>query len=547
MDDQTGRRLRTEVLIVGGGIAGITAAWELLDAGRKVVILDRDVESEFGGLAKKSFGGMFFADSPVQRKRGIRDRADIAFEDWCAVAEFDPEDELPKRWAEAFVYNSTEHVYHFLTARGIRFFPMVQWVERGLFKRGNSLPRFHLVWGTGHELSERLKSELFRHPKAGTNLEVKYGHCVESLTTAAGRVTGVEGRIETTDEAFRAEAEQIVVATGGMGGDIEQVKQRWPEERGAAPDTILNGAHRYADGKLHHAVEAINGRVTHLDRTWPYAAGIHHPRPTRPDDGLSLVPPRSALWLNYRGERIGPVPLVTAYDTRYLVDAICRQDKKYSWQVMNRRILQKELAVSGAEHNPAFRNKSYVQVAQTLLMGNTALVEDLLENCPDFVTADSLEQLAERMNALTGDDDVDADTMIRTVRAYDTEIERGEKYMNDQQLRLISHLRKYMGDRVRTCKYQKIEDPKHAPYVAIREFILSRKTLGGVQTDLRSRVLDRSGQPIPGLYAVGEAAGYGGGGLHGKGSLEGTFLSGCVFSARVAAYDIVGKNLYSRE
>lgn len=544
MADNTEQNHRTQYLVVGGGIAGITAALELLDGGGKVTVIDRDTESNFGGLAKLSFGGMFFADSPVQRKRGIKDRADIAFEDWCSVAEFGEEDVWPRKWAEAFVHGSTEYVYHFLYNRGVRFFPMVQWVERGLFKRGNSLPRFHLVWGTGHELSERLKSQLLNHPKAPENLTVKYGHRVESLMVSDGRVAGVRGKTEGEEVEFFVDAEQIVVATGGLGGDIEQVKRNWPAERGAPPKTILNGAHRYADGTLHRAVEEVGGKVTHLEQTWPYAAGIHHPRPTRADDGLSLVPPRSALWLNYRGERIGPVPMVTGYDTRWLVDAICQQEKKYSWQVMNRRILQKEFAISGAEHNAGFRNKSYSHVAQSLLLGNTPLVKDMLENCIDFVVADSLEELAARMNALTGEDDVDADAMIKAIRGYDEEIDRGVKYHNDLQLRMIAHLRNYMGDRVRTCKFQKIEDPKHKPYVAIREFILSRKTLGGAQTDLQGKVLDGEGRPIPGLYAIGEAAGYGGGGLHGKGALEGTFLSGCVFSARVAAMDMLGKNLY---
>lgn len=534
---------RTDFAVVGGGLAGMTAALELLNGGGRVLLLDRDEEENFGGLAKESFGGMFFADSPVQRKRGIRDRADIAFDDWCSVAEFGPDDALPKKWAEAFVYGSTEHVYHFLRDHGIRFFPVVQWVERGIFKRGNSLPRFHMVWGTGFELSERMKYRLLTHPKAKDNLVVKFGHRVERLETAAGAVVGISGREESSGRPFRVEAEAVVVAAGGLGGDIEQVKKHWPASRGQAPEIILNGAHRYADGTMHKAVTDIGGKVTDLSCTWPYAAGVHNPRPRRPNDGLSLVPPRSALWLNFRGERIGPVPLVTGFDTAWLVDEICKQEKKYSWQVMNHRIFQKEFAISGSEYNAGFRNKSYVQVARALLRGNTALVKDMLANCPDIVMADDLESLVDAMNELAGTDDVDKSRLVDAVRKYDEEIGRGPKYHNDLQLRLIGHLRKYAGDRIRTCAFQKIEDPRHAPYIAIREFILSRKTLGGMQTDLSGRVLDEGGEPIPGLYAVGEAAGFGGGGLHGKGALEGTFLSGCVFTARVAAYHLLGKSL----
>lgn len=530
-------------IIVGAGLAGIVTAIELLNNNQKVLLIDRDAEKNMGGLAKLSFGGMFFVDSPIQRKRGIKDNPDIALKDWLSVAEFEDNDSLPKQWAKLLVNNTTEQVYHFLTQRNISFFPVVHWVERGMFKRGNTFPRFHMVWGTGYELSEQLKHHLLNHPKANSLLTMVFNTKIDEILTSGNKVVGVKGTNELTNESFTATGDNTIVATGGLGGDINQVKKNWSSDWGTPPEKILNGAHPFADGTVHFAVEKINGKLTHLDKTWPYAAGVHHPRPTKNDDGLSLVPPRSALWLNYEGERIGPVPLITAFDTRFLVDAICRQKKKFSWQVMNMKILNKEFAISGAESNLAFKNKSYIQVAKTLLFGNRALVKDMLDNCKDFVVADTLEELVQKMNALEGNNDVKLNYVKDAVNEYDAQIERGKKFYNDDQLRRLQNLRNYMGDRFRNCNFQKINDSKHMPFVAIREYILSRKTLGGIQTNLNGSVLDNSGNVIEGLYAVGEAAGYGGGGIHGKGVLEGTFLTTCVLTGRITAHHLSGKQL----
>jgi predicted oxidoreductase len=268
---------------------------------------------------------------------------------------------------------------------------------------------------------------------------------------------------------------------------------------------------------------------------WNYAAGVHHPRPRKPNHGLSLVPSRSALWLNWRGERIGPQPLVSGFDTRRLVTDICAQEKAYSWQVLNLRIALKELAISGAEFNPSVRDKKVFGFLRDILFGNRWLVNDMLDHCEDFVTANSLPELVEKMNALQGDASVQVDAVTDAVTRYDATIKRGRNFMNDEQLRRIAELRQYRGDKVRLCKFQPIQDQKALPLIAIREFITSRKSLGGIQTDLQSRVLSASGKPIAGLYAVGEAAGFGGGGVHGLRALEGTFLGGCILSARLAA------------
>jgi predicted oxidoreductase len=292
---------------------------------------------------------------------------------------------------------------------------------------------------------------------------------------------------------------------------------------------------------MHDAAVAVGGVLTHLDKMWNYAAGVHHPKPRKPLHGLSLVPPRSALWLNWRGQRIGPHPLVSGFDTRRLVTDICAQEKQYSWQLMNRKIALKELAISGAEHNPSIRDKKRLSFLRDILFGNRWLVNEMITNCCDFVVAGSLPELVEKMNALQGDQSVELAAVEDAVGHYDATIARGEKLMNDEQLRRIAALRKYRGDRIRLCKFQAINDAKALPLIAVREFIISRKSLGGIQTDLQSRVLDAAGQPIAGLYAVGEAAGFGGGGVHGLRALEGTFLGGCILSGRIAAASIDGR------
>lgn len=541
------KQYKADVVIIGGGIAGITAAIELMNDGQSVILLDRDHEKELGGLAKLSFGGMFFVNTPIQRRTGIKDNPDLALRDWHSVAGFGEDDVIPKLWAEKYVHTCTDHVYRWLTKEhGTKFFPVVHWVERGLFKPGNSYPRFHIVWGTGKGLTDNLIRSMNGHVKSEKLLTQYYRHKAEDLIVENERVIGVNGIDEENDQAFQAFGENVIVATGGLGGSIEKVRENWYEPWGQPPKTILNGSHIYAIGDMHDAVKKISGNVTHLDWNWHYAAGVRHPRPEWKDHGLSLIPPKSALWLNYRGERFGPIPLITSYDTRWLVEEICKQDKKYSWQVLNMKIMMKEFAVSGAESNAAIRDKKLLGFVKDILFGNKALVNDML-NSPDFVTAQSLEELVEKMNALEGTDDVQIDAVKEAVSKYDEQIDRGQKFHTDEQLRRIAHARQYRGDKVRTCKFQKIVAADAMPLVAIRESILSRKTLGGIQTDLESRVMATttigSQQHIPGLYAIGEAAGFGGGGMHGKGALEGTFLGGCVLTARVAAKSISGKTL----
>lgn len=533
----------SDAIIIGGGIAGIVSALELLKLDKKVVLFERGKEENLGGLAKVSFGGMFFVDTPIQRRSGIKDSAELAYSDWCRVANFNKDDHYPKLWAKHYVYHCKNYVFEWLKEEGVKFFPVVHWVERGLFRPGNSYPRFHLVWGTGHELIRVLLSNLLQHPKAKTHLTLKCEHKVEEFIVHNKRIVGVKGVDENKQETFTAEANAVVIASGGIGGSIKRVKENWYKPWGDPPETILNGSHPYADGLLHDKAQEQNAKITHMDKMWPYAAGVHHPRPSIADEGLSLVPPKSALWMNYKGERIGPMPLITAYDTRFLVEQVCKQEKKYSWQVLNRKIADKEFAISGAEFNQAIRDKKLLSFLKTLLFGNKELVDDMINNCKDFVVANTIEELADKMNELTGDNDVDVEALKEAVSSYDDNIARGSKFFNDEQLRRIAHTRRYSGDKVRTSKFQQINDPKAGPLIAIREFIVSRKTLGGIQTDLQCKVMDNDGEIIPGLFSTGESAGFGGGGMHGQGALEGTFLGGCVFTARIVAHTIADKPL----
>ena len=531
-------RHETEIVIAGGGLAGIVAAYELLERGRRVLLIDKDRRENFGGLAKESFGGVHLIGTPHQRRLRIHDSTELAWSDWQSVADYGPDDEWPRTWGRFYCENSREYIFEFLDRKKIEFLPLVNWPERGLHGPGNSVPRWHIVWGTGYEIVHRLLDALESHPRRA-NLEVLFDTEVSAIEIAGGCAQGVRGRNMGDGREFRVAAEHVVIASGGVcGGDLSCVRAHWYQPWGEPPAELLNGAHRYGDGMLHGEVAQLGGAVTHLDLHWHYAAGVHHPAKRRPLDGLSLVPPRSALWLNARGERImhpGPMPVYG--DTRHLVASVLAQPGKYSWQVMNWKIAIKELAVSGCDYMTAFRYKKKLGLAVSLLFGNKDLVNRLIRDCPDdIVVADGLDELMDKMDrqSLYGLR-IDRARMEAAVRAWDNMIQRGPAYFNDEQLRRIANARQYRGDRVRTCKFQRILDPQARPLIAIREFILSRKSLGGIQTDLQCRVLRSSdGQPIPGLYAVGEAAGFGGGGMHGKGSLEGTFLGGCVLSGRLA-------------
>jgi hypothetical protein len=532
---------RADVIVVGAGLAGLVTTLELLERDdRRVLLVDRCAPQEVGGLAREAFGGMFMVDTPEQRFSRVSDSVDLALEDWLRVADFDDEDEWPRRWAQEYVTRARDDVGAWLKRYGVRFFPVVNWAERGVYGDGNSVPRFHLTWGCGQALVDAIWAAIERSPNR-SRLEVRFRARVSELLIGEGVVTGcriMSGEGSETE----VHADQVVIAAGGVGGNLDIVRRNWPPELGRPPAEILMGSHYYADGAMHEQVERIGGNVTHISRMWNYADAVRHPNPARPLHGLKLIPPRSGLVLDPTGRRYGPIPLIPTFDAYYALQRMCEDERGYYWMICNWKIARRELDVSGSQYNPAIRNKQVIRFLLSILLGKPTLVEHFVKRCPDFVAADSLPELGARMREVMGDGALDVATMEQEVSRYDATIARGKPLFNDDQLRRIAQLRNWRGDRLRTCEFQPIVDEKAMPLIAIRMTVMARKSLGGIQTDLESRVLRPDGTTIDGLYAVGEAAGFGGGGMHGRRSLEGTFLGGCVFSGRLAARSISERN-----
>lgn len=561
-----------DVIVVGAGLAGLVSTLELLRSGHTVALLDRCRPHEVGGLAREAFGGMFMVDSPEQRRSRIPDSERLALEDWLRIAQFEPDDVWPRRWAEQYVTRARDDVGGWLREIGVRFFPVVNWAERGNFGDGNSVPRFHLTWGTGKGLVQAVWGAIQVHPRRST-LDVRFQTRVVELLLDGARAVGCrvqpEGGGGATEPASAATpggyelraGKAVVIAAGGIGGNLEIVRREWPTDRlGEPPERLLMGSHYYADGAMHEEVRRLGGAVTHLSRMWNYADAVRHPKPQREHHGLKLIPPRSGLMLNPDGVRYGPVPVMPMFDAYAALERMCEDERKYSWLICNFKIAKRELDVSGSQHNPHLRERRLVPFLLSVLLGKPGLVRHFLEGSPDFVSAATLSELAAKMNdvsaELTGERAIDPVVLEREVGRYDETIARGKGLFNDDQLRRIAQLRNWRGDRLRTARFQRIVDPKAGALIAIRLQVMARKSLGGIQTDLACRVLraggaaggtphrgGRAGEPIERLYAVGEAAGFGGGGVHGKRSLEGTFLGGCVFTGRLAAAAIAGAEL----
>ncbi|CAM5788958.1 FAD-dependent oxidoreductase [Ottowia pentelensis] len=527
-----------DAVIAGGGLAGIVTALELLRAGKTVALLDRDTPERLGGLALWAFGGMALVGTPLQARRKIPDTPEIALRDWLRFGELDAGDEYPLQWARHYVQHSRAQVHDWLLNEGVTFMPAVNWVERGRHGDGNSLPRYHIVWGTARHMTERLIAAL-RQAGAGGRLSLLHRHRVTGLERHGGQIAGVNAIDEATGAELRLQAPVVVLAMGGINGSHAEARKNWPADR-PCPAAMLNGAHPLADGALHHwAADHVGAQITHAGEMWNYAAGIPHPFPHFAGHGLSLIPCKSALWLDHTGRRIGPEPLVTGFDTHWLCQRVAAQAKPWTWHLLNWRIAAKEFAISGAEHNARIRDRQFLPFLKETLLGNHRLVRQMQQQSPHFIVADSLPQLAGQMNALTASHDIDAAVLQATADAFDANFAHGSKLENDEQIRRIRHARQWGPDKLRTAKPAPLQTKGAGPYIAIHMQLITRKSLGGLRTDLASRVLDGAGQPIDGLYGVGEAAGFGGGGASGKRSLEGTFLPGCILTARAAARHIL--------
>lgn len=528
--------VQSDVLIVGGGLAGLVTAIECLRAGKRVTLVDRDTPQRLGGLALWAFGGMALVDTPLQRRMKLKDSPERAFEDWVRFGELGEDELWPRQWASHYVEHSREQVYDWVVGHGMKFMPAVNWVERGMQGNGNSLPRYHVVWGTSQWLTRRM-IETLHQANTNNRLTLLSNHEIVGLESHNGVVRGANGINHDTGQTVQFAAQTVVLAMGGINGSHEQARANWPPTR-PLPATMLNGAHPFANGKLHHLVAGLGGHITHAGEMWNYAAGLPHPQPHFPGHGLSAIPCKSALWLDHSGRRIGPEPLVTGFDTHLLCQRVAAQEKPYTWHLLNWRIAAKELALSGAEHNQRIRDRQFPLFLKEILLGNHRLVKQMAAESKHFLVADTLAELAAKMNALTGSNDVQVQVLQHTADTFDANFQRGDSVVNDDQIRRIEQARHWGPDKLRTCKPAPLQVKGAGPFIAIQMQLITRKSLGGLKTDLQSRVLDAADQTIEGLYCVGEAAGFGGGGASGKRSLEGTFLPGCILTARAAARSI---------
>jgi predicted oxidoreductase len=542
------RAAEADAIVVGAGLAGLAAAAELVDAGRRVIVVDQEPEQSLGGQAFWSFGGLFLVDSPEQRRMGIRDSRELAWTDWLGSAGFDrAEDEWPRRWAEAYVDFAAGEKRSWLHAQGVRFFPVVGWAERGGYTatgHGNSVPRFHVTWGTGPGLLEPFIRRVREGERRGL-VTFRFRHRVTALTSTDGVVDGVRGDVlepstvergvsssRATVGDFELRAQAVIVTSGGIGGNHELVRANWPKRMGDPPRRMLSGVPAHVDGRMIGVVRDAGGSVINPDRMWHYTEGIENWSPIWPLHGIRILPGPSSLWIDALGRRL-PSPLFPGFDTLGTLEHIMRTGHEHTWFILTQKIIEKEFALSGSEQNPDLTGKNVRLLLKRVLPGAPGPVEAFKEKGADFVVRRTLPELVEGMNALTSEPLIDPAALEREVRARDGQLDN--PFAKDLQIVAIRGARAYRGDRlIRVAKPHRLLDPAAGPLIAVRLSILTRKTLGGIETDLSARVLRADGQPLPGLYAAGEAAGFGGGGMHGYRSLEGTFLGGCLFSGRTA-------------
>ncbi len=542
-----------DALIIGGGLAGLVAASEAVARGLKVIVADQEGPQNLGGQAFWSLGGLFFVDSPEQRRMGIKDNIDLARQDWMGSAQFDrPEDHWPRLWAEAYLNFANGEKRAWLHSLGMRWFPVVGWAERGgslANGHGNSVPRFHITWGTGPATLEPF-IRLCKAAEAKGLLQFRFRHQVDELLTGNGAVIGARGTLLDDDPVhrggkssrevvgdFEITAGATIVASGGIGGNLDLVRKNWPQDRlGKPPEFMVAGVPPHVDGRMVEITQRARGSVINADRMWHYTEGLRNFDPIWPNHGIRILPGPSSLWLDADGNRFN-APAMPGFDTLATLKAIKATGHDYSWFILTKAIIKKEFALSGSEQNPDLTGKSIRQLLKRLGKNPPPNVQAFMDKGEDFVVRDNLEDLVEGMNALSGEHRLDAMKVRKIVEARDREIDN--KFNKDAQVTAIRGARHYLGDKLmRTAKPHRLLDEKAGPLIAVKLNILTRKTLGGLQTDLQGRVLELNGQPVPGLYAAGEVSGFGGGGYHGYNALEGTFLGGCLFSGRVAGQSV---------
>lgn len=541
----------TDVIVVGGGLAGLVAAAELADRGKKVTIIDQEPEAFLGGQAFWSLGGLLLVDTPEQRRMGVRDSHELALQDWMGSAQFDrEEDHWPRKWAEAYVDFAAGDMRQWLYQMGMRWFPIVGWAERGGgygSGHGNSLPRFHLTWGVGPGVLEPFEQSIRAHQKAG-NITLKFRHRCSNIIIENGAAKGVAGEILADDNAARGEptnrnviddfelrASSVLVTSGGIGGNFDLVRQAWPTDRlGPAPKEMIAGVPAHVDGRMIAISQQAGANLINTDRMWHYTEGVKNWNPIWPAHGIRILPGPSSMWFDAEGNRFPP-PALPGFDTLSTLKMILDTGYDYSWFITNQTIVKKEFALSGSEQNPDIASKSWkeVLVQRTLNKHAPPAVEAFKEHGENFVIADTLAELVAKMNGMENNQLLPLEKIEAEIKARDAQMDHA--YTKDLQVMAIRTARNYRGDRFqRTAKPHKILDPAYGPLIGVKLNILTRKSLGGIHTNLDSQVLNADGNTVPGLFAAGEVAGFGGGGYHGYNALEGTFLGGCLFSGRQA-------------
>ncbi len=538
-----------DAVVVGHGLAGLVATTELLRAGRRVILLDQENAANLGGQAHWSFGGLFLVDSPEQRRLGIRDSLELAWQDWVGSAGFDgPQDYWPRRWARAYVEFAAGEKRAWLHGLGMRWVPVVGWAERGdgtAGGHGNSVPRFHITWGTGPGVVAPFAA-LVRQGILDGRVDYRPRHCVDDILVGPSGAYGVHGRVLAPDPAprgvtsgreavgeFTVEAGAVVVTSGGIGGNHDLVRRHWPARLGTPPARMLTGVPAHVDGRLLGIAERAGARLINTDRMWHYVEGIENWDPIWPGHAIRILGGPSALWFDALGRRL-PAPNWLGFDTLGTLHHLRAIGHDHSWLVLNRAIASREFTLSGSEQNLDLTDKSVRDVVRRPIQGMPPSVQAFLDHGADFVQAPTIADLVARMNALTPRSPLDPAAIEAQIRQRDAQV--ANPFGKDAQLAAIRNARAYRGDRLskRAHPIHAILDPAYGPLVAVRLHVLTRKTLGGIETDLDGRALTWSGDPLPGLYAAGEVAGFGGGGMHGYRALEGTFLGGCLFSGRAA-------------
>ena len=541
-----------DAIIVGGGLAGLAAAAELGDRGRTVILLDQEPEHFLGGQAFWSLGGLFMIDTPEQRRMGIKDSPELAVMDWMGSAQFDRgEDHWPRKWAEAYLEFAAGDMRSWLHDMGLRWFPVVGWAERGgsfADGHGNSVPRFHLTWGTGPGAMEHFERRVREHVATGL-IEMKFRHQVSQIIMENGAAKGVTGEILAEDSAargvktnrdsigeFEIYAPSVIVTSGGIGGNFDMVRKAWPRDRlGEPPKDMIAGVPFHVDGRMIPISEAAGGHVINGDRMWHYTEGVKNWDPIWPAHGIRILPGPSSMWFDAKGNRLA-APCMPGFDTLTTLREILKTGYEYSWFVLTQKVIEKEFALSGSEQNPDLTSKKWIEVIKSRLLARgraPAPVEAFKDHGEDFVVADTLTELVAGMNQLTGSTLIDESKLHAQIAARDAQLDN--PFTKDAQIMAIHSARSYRGDKlVRTAKPHKFLDPANGPLIAVKLHILTRKSLGGLQTNLDSQMIGADGQVVPGLFAAGEVAGFGGGGYHGYNALEGTFLGGCIFSGRNA-------------